>query len=180
MGCDATALDCAVRGWMLAHQNPTARQALEWASAVGSFRFVLWMSVVVAFCLVALGRRRGVVACLLAPLLALGTYTGIRRFYQHARPPSAAGLGEATSSFPSAHSTASTAVYCTLAYVLWREKMLPAPIALSLAIVPPLLIGVSRLYLDVHWATDVIGGWVAGVLIAAVARLVYNRSPNFA
>jgi undecaprenyl-diphosphatase len=58
--------------------------------------------------------------------------------------------------------------------------MLPAPIALTLGIVPPFLIGASRLYLDVHWATDVIGGWVAGVLIAAVARLVYNRSPNFA
>jgi membrane-associated phospholipid phosphatase len=57
--------------------------------------------------------------------------------------------------------------------------MLPAPIALVLAIVPPLLIGVSRLYLDVHWATDVIGGWVAGVLITVIARLVYNRSPNF-
>jgi len=90
--------------------------------------------------------------------------------------PSAAGLAEATSSFPSAHSTASTAVYCTLAYVLWREKMLPAPAALAVAIVAPLLIGVSRLYLDVHWATDVVGGWVAGILIAGAARLAYNRS----
>jgi undecaprenyl-diphosphatase len=56
--------------------------------------------------------------------------------------------------------------------------MLPAPVAFAVAFVAPLLIGVSRLYLDVHWATDVIGGWVAGVVIAAVARLVYNRSPD--
>ena len=179
MGCDTIALNCAVRGWMLAHQNPIAHQVFAWASAVGSFRFVFWMSVLVAFYLMVVGRRRGIVACLLAPVLALATYTGIRRFYQHARPPSVAGLTEATSSFPSAHSTASTAVYCTLAYVLWREKMLPASIALTLAIVPPLLIGASRLYLDVHWATDVIGGWVAGVLIAVVARVAYNRSPDF-
>src|SRR5207342_3144784 len=150
-----------------------------WASAVGSFRFVFWMSVLVAAWLVALGRRRGFPACLLAPLLAWSTYTVMRRFYTHARPPSVAGLAEGTSSFPSAHVTASTAVYCTLAYVLWREKMLPAPVSLAVAIVLPLLIGTSRIYLDVHWATDVIGGWVAGVLIAAVARLVYDRSPNF-
>ena len=79
VGCDATAIiNCAVRGWMLAHQNPTARQALEWASAVGSFRFVFWMSVLVAFYLVVVGRRRGVISCLLAPLLALATYTGIK------------------------------------------------------------------------------------------------------
>lgn len=176
-GCDTIALNCAVRRWMLAHQHPIAHRLFAWASAVGSFRFVFWMSVLVACYLMVVGRRRGVVACLLAPVLALATYTGIRRFYQHARPPSAAGLAEATSSFPSAHSTASTAVYCTLAYVLWRERMLPAPVALAIAIIASLLIGVSRLYLDVHWATDVIGGWVAGVGIAAVARLAYNRSP---
>jgi len=133
------------------------------------------MSVVVAAYLMAVGRRRGIVACLLAPLLAWVTYTGIRRFYHHDRPPSVAGLAEGTSSFPSAHSTASTAVYCTLAYVLWREKMLSAPVALAVAIVAPLLIGASRLYLDVHWSTDVIGGWVAGILIAALARLAYTR-----
>jgi membrane-associated phospholipid phosphatase len=177
---DIAALNRAVRDWTLAHQNPIAHQAFAWASAVGSFRSVFWMSVLVALYLVVRGRRRGVVACLLAPLLALPVYTGIRRFYPHARPPSIAGLAEATSSFPSAHSTASTAVYCTLAYVLWREKMLSAPVSLAVAIVPSLLIGVSRVYLDVHWATDVIGGWVAGILIATLARLAYNWSRAWA
>ena len=176
---DIAVLNRTVRAWMLAHQNPIAHQAFTWASAVGSFRSVFWLSVVVAAYLVAIGRRRGVVACLLAPLLSVPVYTGIRRFYPHARPPSVAGLAEGTSSFPSAHATASTAVYCTLAYVLWREEILPAPVSLAVAIVLPLLIGASRLYLDVHWATDVIGGWVAGFLIAALARLAYNRSPVF-
>ena len=176
---DIFALNSTVRAWMLAHQNPIAHQAFAWASAVGSFRSVFWLSVLGAAYLVVIGRRRGVAACLLAPLLSLPVYTGIRRFYPHARPPSVAGLAEGTSSFPSAHTTASAAVYCTLAYVLWREGILPAPISLVVAVVMPLLVGVSRVYLDVHWAGDVIGGWVAGILIAAVARLVYNRSPAF-
>jgi undecaprenyl-diphosphatase len=176
---DIFALNSTVRAWMLAHQNPIAHQAFAWASAVGSFRSVFWLSVLGAAYLVVIGRRRGVAACLLAPLLSVPVYTGIRRFYPHARPPSVAGLAEGTSSFPSAHTTASAAVYCTLAYVLWREGILPAPISLAVAIVMPLLVGVSRVYLDVHWATDVIGGWVAGILIAAVARLVYNRLPAF-
>jgi len=176
---DIFALNSTVRAWMLAHQNPIAHQAFAWASAVGSFRSVFWLGVLGAAYLVVIGRRRGVAACLLAPLLSLPVYTGIRRFYPHARPPSVAGLAEGTSSFPSAHTTASAAVYCTLAYVLWREGILPAPISLVVAVVMPLLVGVSRVYLDVHWAGDVIGGLVAGILIAAVARLVYNRSPAF-
>ena len=179
MNSDIVALNNTVRAWMLAHQNPIAHQALVWASAVGSFRSVFWLSVLVSAYLVVIRRRRGVVACLLAPLLSVPVYTGIRRFYPHARPPSVAGLAEGTSSFPSAHTTASTAVYCTLAYVLWREGLLPAPVSLAVAIVMPLLIGVSRVYLDVHWATDVMGGWIAGILIAVIARIAYNRSRAF-
>ena len=37
-----------------------------------------------------------------------------------------------------------------------------------------MLIGVSRVVLDVHWATDVLGGWVAGLGIAALAGLLYQ------
>jgi undecaprenyl-diphosphatase len=161
---------------VLAHQNPSVHRAADWASAVGSFRFVFWMSVLAAVVLFAFGRRRGAPACLIAPVLALATYTGIRKVYYHARPPSLAGIAEGTSSFPSAHSTASTAVYCTLAYVLWREKILPGPISLAIAIVAPLLIGASRLYLDVHWATDVIGGWVAGLLIVELLHRLIQQS----
>jgi undecaprenyl-diphosphatase len=137
---------------------------------------VFWLSVLAAVILFAFGRRRGALAGLIAPVLALATYTGIRRFYYHARPPSLAGFAEGTSSFPSAHATASTAVYCTFAYVLWRDKILPGPIALAIAVFPPLFIGASRVYLDVHWATDVIGGWVAGILIVALLHRLIQQS----
>jgi len=43
-----------------------------------------------------------------------------------------------------------------------------------LGVIPPVLIGGSRVFLDVHWATDVLGGWVAGLGIAALAGLLYQ------
>ena len=40
---------------------------------------------------------------------------------------------------------------------------------------PPLAIGASRVYPDVHWATDVLGGWSVGALVAALGAVVYER-----
>ncbi|MEO9037147.1 MAG: phosphatase PAP2 family protein [Gemmatimonadaceae bacterium] len=125
------------------------------------------------------GRRRATLSALLAPALAVATYLGAKRYLPRVRPPSEAALREATHSFPSAHATTSTAVCCTIAFLLWREEMVPPPVAILIAVIPPLIIGASRIYLDVHWATDVLGGWIAGLLIAVVAREAYDRSPFF-
>jgi cation-transporting ATPase E len=72
-------------------------------------------------------------------------------------------------SFPSGH-TALSAVYGTLAYLLsksfhrWRSKVIIWQVAIALAF----LIGVSRVYLGVHWPTDVLGGWALATLWLSV------------
>jgi undecaprenyl-diphosphatase len=43
------------------------------------------------------------------------------------------------------------------------------------AVLIALIVGFSRMYLDVHWATDVVGGWSIGLLIAALAAALYEH-----
>lgn len=89
-----------------------------------------------------------------------------------------------TESFPSGHAMLSAIVYLTLGALLaqlverrWLKAYLVG-VALSLT----LLIGLTRVYLGVHYPTDVLGGWMAGLawalLSALVARAARRRSPG--
>lgn len=86
-----------------------------------------------------------------------------------------------TASFPSGHAMLSAVTYLTLAALLiqvqvqWRAKTY----VLALAVLVTLLIGISRVYLGVHWPTDVLAGWCIGAawaLLCWLAALALQRN----
>jgi Membrane-associated phospholipid phosphatase len=167
--------DEPIRKWVLAHQSAAADRFFLAASVVGGPSVIVPLSVVAG---VWLRSRRNLPiagAVLLAPAAALTLFTLIKLAYRRQRPAGGALRGERTFSFPSGHSAASAAVFGTLAYVLWREELLDDDPAVALALIPATIIGASRVYLDVHYATDVLGGWAVGGVVAAMSAMVYER-----
>lgn len=81
-----------------------------------------------------------------------------------------------TASLPSGHSLISAVVYLTLGALLaeiqphWRLKIY----IMSLAVLITLVVGVSRVYLGVHWPSDVLAGWLAGASWALMFWLIIH------
>jgi hypothetical protein len=75
--------------------------------------------------------------------------------------------------FPSGHAQNSTVVWGMLAALLRR------PWLWGLAVLLPLLIGFSRLYLGLHWPIDVVGGWVIGAIIVGAALALVQATAGW-
>jgi undecaprenyl-diphosphatase len=82
-----------------------------------------------------------------------------------------------TFSFPSGHSMMSAVVYLTLALIAgaviprWRVRVYVVSWSLFLVV----LIGLSRIYLGVHYVSDVVAGWAGGLLWALLCRWVEHH-----
>lgn len=93
---------------------------------------------------------------------ALALNQGIKLFFARVRPDlwqSLAPLG--TYSFPSGHAMVSMALALTLIILLWPTRWRGAALLIGIPLV--LLIGLSRLYLGVHYPSDVLAGWMASL-----------------
>lgn len=115
-------------------------------------------------CLQGLWRRAGIVFA--ASLGGWFLNSALKQFFQRARPDVVPHLREAMSlSFPSGHALQSAAVYLTLGVLMMRfaHRRITKIYCIAMAGIATVLVGLSRVYIGVHYPTDVIAGWLIGL-----------------
>lgn len=179
---DTHALDEAL---LLALRSPTDRGdpiGPPWlevfgrdVTALGGFGLLGFITLAVAGFLALQGKRRAALFVLVAVAGGMALSVALKLGFDRPRPalvPHATLVVSA--SFPSGHSMLSASVYLTLGALLAR--MQPGRwlklYVIALAVLVTLAVGISRVYLGVHWPTDVLAGWAAGASWAMICWTV--------
>jgi undecaprenyl-diphosphatase len=176
-------VDDAVLLWLNDHASPALTGIALDFTALGS-GLVVWLVLLVASVFLWHSRHRWSVALLWVSILGSGLINMmLKGLFHRARPQlfpwrvPYAGL----SSFPSGHSMTAMVCYSTLAYLMARL----APTAflrrftIAIALVLVLLIGVSRMYLGVHYPTDVLAGFTMGLAWASFCAIAMEALRYF-
>jgi membrane-associated phospholipid phosphatase len=130
--------------------------------------------------LAILRRRGGPARRILVPMAgaslgAIVAHHAVKLIYRRRRPEIAIRRGKLEPAFPSGHTADATAVLATGAYLMVREGVLPVAVAAPVAATLMLGTGLSRVVLGWHWGSDVIGGWITGLGVAAECAREYER-----
>lgn len=154
-------------------------------TALGS-TIVLTIFTCIGTAILILKRRWSAGLQLASVALTAGLVTRTAKaFFERERPsdfPMLAQVGNL--SYPSGHSLASTAIYFTLALIVGKTFAMKSRryLCLSLIALLPLAIGLTRIYLGVHYPSDVAAGIMVGLALALtgdeIATHFSNRSPT--
>jgi membrane-associated phospholipid phosphatase len=180
----STALDSSITSWMVSHRAQGWTTLAHGLSTLGSQAVLIPLVGVVELALLA--RRRFVLGGLLIAAWggAILLYSLTKHFVQRPRPPSniwLADVGRSTS-FPSGHAVQSLATFLALGLVgaAWLSK--PRWAAWVPALILAAGVGWSRVYLGVHWTSDVLAGWLIAAAwitivlwLAGIARPIEQR-----
>ncbi len=149
-------------------------EAVRDVTSLGSVPLLAIALVIAVGYLLLAGKRRFALFSLLATLGGSALSFALKGSYNRPRPGLVPHLSEViTSSFPSGHAMHAAVVFLTFGALLaetTRRRRLKIYI-LCIAVGITALVGVSRVYLGVHYPSDVLGGWIAGLGWASLSAV---------
>lgn len=170
------AIDLAIEHFVSQLASRPADAIMKTATFIGGYTFVVPVVALVAVTAWARRHRRAAVILVLDALAVIGTNLALKYAFARARPTVFSKIAlPATFSFPSGHSMAAMGIWAFVAVVV--SELFPAlrrPILVAGGVLV-IAIGMSRIYLGVHWPVDVLGAYLAGAPFLLVSVRLLRR-----
>jgi undecaprenyl-diphosphatase len=182
---DLRRFDEVVRQFIHGFAFPALTSIMQTASFLGSTLFLVIFGVIIIIALYLRKHRRGAVIFTITTIGSSLLLTTLKVAFKRIRPePFFDTILPASYSFPSGHSLGSFCFYGALAAILtarienFRLKLIVRISAAAMI----LLIGISRIYLGVHYPSDVVAGYAVGLIwvvtIAVGDKLIHAKDKN--
>lgn len=160
-------LDTRLTNLVYAFRDPVLIKVFLWITLLGKGQIVISLATIASILFWLLKRRMYIVS-LWITILGSELFVFIGKLLIHRSRPSELipFYNETSLSFPSGHATIAVALYGFLLYFLWRHlhELKTKTTVLFVGFLVIFLIGFSRIYLGVHYLSDVLGGYLVGLL----------------
>ena len=169
---DSNIFDRKVYGFIANHINDCNTAIAKFFTFLGSTLFITIL------CVLSLLLKKYCIAIISNTLINVGISQALKHIIQRTRPIGIALIEETGFSFPSGHSMVSFAFYGFLIYLIYKSKLSIRLKVFLIAFFGIIIIniGLSRIYLGVHYVTDVLGGYFLGFICLIIfIELVYKK-----
>ena len=169
--------DMAILDAIHKSSNPVIFSIMNFISFIGSEKF-LFPAIGIVIIVSIINRRYFITKFLLFNTLGSFLFNHLlKQIFQRTRPLGFFLVEQGGLSYPSGHSMVVMSMYLAIAYLLTREERDPRRKrrVYILASIIILLMGVSRIYLGVHWPTDVIGGFIMGYIFYSASKVLIRE-----
>ncbi|MCZ0754387.1 phosphatase PAP2 family protein [Anoxybacillus sp. J5B_2022] len=177
-GSQVAHFDGAIISFIQRFESPALTSVMKFFSWIGSGRIVTMISLIALFVLYKAWKYRSELVLFVTVVAGSSILNQLLKSLFHRARPSLHRLAEASGfSFPSGHSMEAVALYGILAFLLWRriDHRFGRVFLIFISFFMIMGIGVSRIYLGVHYPSDVIGGYFASSFWLFAAIWFYQR-----
>ncbi|WP_339061450.1 phosphatase PAP2 family protein [Tepidibacillus marianensis] len=169
--------DSPVIHYVQSFESPKITSIMEFFTWIGSTKVVISIIVLICILLFIFFKHRTELIFFVIVMLGSTLFNdGLKWLFHRQRPTLHRIIQEVGYSFPSGHSMAAFSLYATLSFLLWKHirTQVGRGVMVLFAILMILAIGTSRIYLGVHYPSDVIGGYFASGVWFILCVTVYQ------